>query len=52
VVAHVRAGRVVATGTHADLLVRDPGYRALVARDGDEPDAVDARDTAGLQAPC
>jgi ABC-type multidrug transport system fused ATPase/permease subunit len=35
VVAHVRDGRVVATGTHADLLDRDPGYRALVSRDTD-----------------
>jgi ABC-type multidrug transport system fused ATPase/permease subunit len=36
VVAHLRAGRVVATGTHAELLVRDPGYRALVSRDGSD----------------
>jgi len=34
VVAHLGAGRVVATGSHTDLLVRDPGYRALVSRDG------------------
>ncbi|MEH0972016.1 ABC transporter ATP-binding protein [Micromonospora sp. CPCC 205546] len=31
-VAHLVAGRVVAAGTHADLLDRDPGYRLLVAR--------------------
>ncbi|RLK12591.1 ABC-type multidrug transport system fused ATPase/permease subunit [Micromonospora sp. M71_S20] len=31
-VAHLVAGRVAATGTHADLLDRDPGYRRLVAR--------------------
>ncbi|MEU4782043.1 ABC transporter ATP-binding protein [Micromonospora sp. NPDC023633] len=31
-VAHLVAGRVTATGTHADLLDRDPGYRRLVAR--------------------
>ncbi|WP_219825106.1 ABC transporter transmembrane domain-containing protein [Micromonospora carbonacea] len=35
-VAHLSAGRVVATGTHADLLATDRGYRALVSRaDGD-----------------
>jgi ABC-type multidrug transport system fused ATPase/permease subunit len=33
VVAYLRDGRVVATGTHTELLDRDPGYRALVARD-------------------
>ncbi|MGI5214536.1 ABC transporter ATP-binding protein [Plantactinospora sp. CA-290183] len=38
-VAHLRAGRIVATGTHAELLERDPGYRALVNRDGDPADA-------------
>ncbi|WP_327028991.1 ABC transporter ATP-binding protein/permease [Micromonospora sp. NBC_01740] len=31
-VAHLVAGRVAATGSHADLLDRDPGYRRLVAR--------------------
>ncbi|MEU4770975.1 ABC transporter ATP-binding protein [Micromonospora sp. NPDC023644] len=31
-VAHLVAGRVTATGAHADLLDRDPGYRRLVAR--------------------
>ncbi|TDB76840.1 ABC transporter ATP-binding protein [Micromonospora sp. KC723] len=37
-VAHLRSGRVVATGTHLELLDRDPGYRALVDRDSaDEP---------------
>ncbi|WP_098465227.1 ABC transporter ATP-binding protein [Isoptericola jiangsuensis] len=29
VVVHVEAGRVVDVGTHAELLARDPGYRAL-----------------------
>jgi ABC-type multidrug transport system fused ATPase/permease subunit len=38
-VAHVRGGRVVATGPHAELLDRDPTYRALVARDADIEDA-------------
>ncbi len=37
-VAHLRAGRIVAVGTHADLLDRDPGYRALVSRDSDPAD--------------
>src|SRR5262249_42876254 len=32
-VAYVREGRVVATGTHGDLLDGDAGYRALVSRD-------------------
>lgn len=35
-VAHVRAGRVVRTGSHAELLDRDREYRALVSRDLDE----------------
>ena len=34
-VAFLRAGRVAGTGTHTDLLDRDPDYRALVARDLD-----------------
>ncbi|MBF9129402.1 ABC transporter ATP-binding protein [Plantactinospora sp. S1510] len=36
-VAHLRDGRIVATGTRAELLDRDPGYRALVSRE-EEPD--------------
>jgi ABC-type uncharacterized transport system ATPase subunit len=28
-VVHVEGGRVVDQGTHAELLARDPGYRAL-----------------------
>jgi ABC-type multidrug transport system fused ATPase/permease subunit len=32
-VAHLRDGRIVATGTHAELLRRDPLYRGLVSRD-------------------
>jgi ABC-type multidrug transport system fused ATPase/permease subunit len=32
-VAHLRDGRIVATGTHAELLEQDPSYRALVSRD-------------------
>ena len=34
-VAHLRGGRVVSTGTHAELLERDRDYRALVSRDSD-----------------
>ncbi|NUT36213.1 MAG: ABC transporter ATP-binding protein [Hamadaea sp.] len=37
-VAYVQDGRVAAVGAHADLLETEPGYRALVARDADEPD--------------
>ncbi|MER7457645.1 ABC transporter ATP-binding protein [Micromonospora sp. NPDC126480] len=37
-VAHLREGRIVAVGTHADLLDRDPGYRALVFRDSEPAD--------------
>ena len=32
-VAFLRGGRVVAVGTHADLLDRDPAYRAVVTRE-------------------
>ncbi|MEH0472956.1 ABC transporter ATP-binding protein [Streptomyces sp. B21-097] len=31
-------GKVAATGRHGDLLRREPGYRALVARDDDDHD--------------
>ncbi|MEN3612394.1 ABC transporter ATP-binding protein [Plantactinospora sp. ZYX-F-223] len=34
-VAHLRDGRIVDVGSHAELLDRDPGYRALVSRDGE-----------------
>jgi ABC-type multidrug transport system fused ATPase/permease subunit len=38
VVHYLVAGRVAASGTHRDLLVTEPGYRALVTRVfGDEP---------------
>ncbi|GAA4703811.1 ABC transporter ATP-binding protein [Phytohabitans rumicis] len=37
-VAHVRDGRVLAAGRHAELLEQDPSYRALVARDADIED--------------
>nr|WP_233604390.1 ABC transporter ATP-binding protein [Micromonospora sp. HM5-17] len=49
-VAYLAGGRVVATGTHAELLEREPGYRALVARDGGAP-APDAGDVATTRGP-
>jgi len=39
-VAYLRDGRVVATGSHTELLARDPGYRALVARDAADTEEV------------
>lgn len=51
-VVFVRDGSVVATGTHRDLLVREPGYRAVVTRGtadtGDVTDTTNAADTAGV----
>lgn len=38
-VAHLRAGRIVAAGSHQQLLAADPGYRAVVARDSLDVDA-------------
>jgi hypothetical protein len=35
-VAFVRAGRVVATGSHRDLLHEVPEYRAVVTREVEE----------------
>jgi ABC-type multidrug transport system fused ATPase/permease subunit len=35
-VAFLEGGRVVASGTHAELLDRVPAYRAVVTREGDE----------------
>ncbi len=35
-VAYLVEGRVVATGSHADLLATEPGYRALAFRGSDE----------------
>ncbi|MFJ8582589.1 ABC transporter ATP-binding protein [Micromonospora sp. NPDC093277] len=37
-VAHLREGRIVAAGTHLDLLEQEPSYRALVARDSESAD--------------
>jgi ABC-type multidrug transport system fused ATPase/permease subunit len=39
VVHYLVAGKVAATGTHRDLLVSDPGYRALVSRGLDDDTA-------------
>lgn len=36
-VAYLSGGRISAVGTHTDLLDRDPDYRHLVARGGDDP---------------
>ncbi len=43
-VAHLRGGRIVATGSHAELLEQDPTYPALVSRDEDSPDIDDSAD--------
>jgi ABC-type multidrug transport system fused ATPase/permease subunit len=40
-VAHLRAGRIVATGTHAELLEQSPSYRGLVSRDSDVDEFAD-----------
>ncbi|MFD1829742.1 ABC transporter transmembrane domain-containing protein [Streptomyces desertarenae] len=47
-VAFVRDGAVAATGTHRDLLAREPAYRAVVTRDtGGTADTTGAPGTAG-----
>jgi ABC-type multidrug transport system fused ATPase/permease subunit len=38
-------GKVAATGRHRDLLEQEPGYRELVARDADEPDDAEAKES-------
>ncbi len=48
-VLHLVDGKVSATGSHRELLDREPGYRALVARDAavtDSTDTADVTDTA------
>ncbi|MEU2776435.1 ABC transporter ATP-binding protein [Streptomyces sp. NPDC007162] len=40
-VIHLVDGKVAATGTHEELLAHDPGYRALVARDTEEPEELE-----------
>jgi ABC-type multidrug transport system fused ATPase/permease subunit len=47
-VAHLRDGRIVATGRHTELLEHDPSYRALVARDADIEGPADIEDPAGF----
>ncbi|WP_433321030.1 ABC transporter ATP-binding protein [Micromonospora sp. CA-269861] len=44
-VAHLSAGRITATGSHADLLDSDPAYRHLVARGSEDPDPTQPADT-------
>jgi ABC-type multidrug transport system fused ATPase/permease subunit len=39
-VLHLVDGKVAASGSHRELLEREPGYRELVARDADEQEAV------------
>ncbi|MDG9718838.1 ABC transporter ATP-binding protein [Streptomyces sp. DH24] len=47
-VTYLHDGKAVATGTHLELLDREPGYRALVARDTEGPgDEGTAGRTAG-----
>ncbi|WP_442933334.1 ABC transporter ATP-binding protein [Micromonospora psammae] len=46
-VAHLRAGRIVATGTHTDLLDEDLGYRRLVARDSTDAEFDEPADAEG-----
>jgi ABC-type multidrug transport system fused ATPase/permease subunit len=46
-VAHLREGRIVATGTHAELLEQNPGYRALVSRDSDSAGTDESADIEG-----
>ncbi|WP_338486341.1 ABC transporter ATP-binding protein [Streptomyces sp. SCSIO 75703] len=47
-VCHLVDGKVVAEGRHRELLAREPGYRALVARDAGEV-ARDAGETEGVR---
>ncbi|WP_406071336.1 ABC transporter ATP-binding protein [Micromonospora sp. NBC_01638] len=46
-VAHLGAGRITATGSHADLLDQDADYRHLVARGSEDPDIEQPTDTEG-----
>lgn len=40
VVHHLVDGKVVATGTHQELLAGEPGYRALVSREDRDDEVV------------
>ncbi len=48
-VAYLREGRVAAVGTHEELLHTEPGYRALVARDAEEPQTDAAAQVGALR---
>ncbi|BCJ73724.1 ABC transporter [Catellatospora sp. IY07-71] len=48
-VAYLREGRVAAVGTHEELLHTEPGYRALVARDAEEPQTDAAAEVGALR---
>jgi ABC-type multidrug transport system fused ATPase/permease subunit len=50
-VAYVERGRVAATGAHADLLAREPGYRELVTAYERETDGDDPVRTTGTPGP-
>ncbi|WP_406487788.1 ABC transporter transmembrane domain-containing protein [Streptomyces phaeochromogenes] len=52
IVYYLVDGKVAAVGGHQELLDGEPGYRALVARDADDPDGVDDTDAdeSGLAA--
>ena len=45
-VAYLHDGAITATGSHAGLLDRDPGYRALVLRDADLDESAGTRAVA------
>jgi ABC-type multidrug transport system fused ATPase/permease subunit len=46
-VAYLHAGRIAATGTHTELLARNPGYRELVSRSSETADVAGAPDVEG-----
>ncbi len=48
-VAYLREGRVAAVGAHEELLHTEPGYRALVARDAEEPQTDAAAEVGALR---
>jgi ABC-type multidrug transport system fused ATPase/permease subunit len=47
VVHYLVDGRLMDSGTHAELLARQPDYRRLVSRDLDDPEASDPDPTRG-----
>ena len=46
-VLHLVNGKITATGTHHELLTREPAYRALVARDAGEQEEMRGGGTGG-----